>query len=148
MDPIKTKRREARWEHFSHGADIGVRGIGPSRDKAFEQAALALTAVVCNPKRVKPVQRVTVSCSAADQELLLVAWLNAVIAEMSARKMLFSRFSVRSRGLRLKAVIKGEKADPRRHAPAVEPKGATLTALDIGRWRQRGLWTVQCVVDV
>ena len=28
----------ARWEHFSHGADIGVRGNGNSLAEAFEQA--------------------------------------------------------------------------------------------------------------
>ena len=36
----------ARWEHFSHGADVGVRGFGISVEEAFEQAALALSAVV------------------------------------------------------------------------------------------------------
>ena len=25
-----------RWEHFAHGADIGVRGYGPSLEEAFE----------------------------------------------------------------------------------------------------------------
>jgi len=34
------------WEHFAHGADIGVRGSGTTLGEAFEQAALALTAVV------------------------------------------------------------------------------------------------------
>ena len=34
------------WEHFRHGADIGVRGIGTTIDAAFEGAAVALTAVV------------------------------------------------------------------------------------------------------
>ncbi len=38
-----------RWEHFEHGADIGVRGIGPTPASAFEQAALALTAVITDP---------------------------------------------------------------------------------------------------
>ena len=32
---------EPSWEHFEHQADVGVRGIGRSRDEAFEQAALA-----------------------------------------------------------------------------------------------------------
>jgi len=32
------------WEHFSHEADIGVRGVGALKERAFEQAALALTA--------------------------------------------------------------------------------------------------------
>ena len=35
-----------RWEHFHHESDIGIRGFGSTREKAFEQAALALTAVI------------------------------------------------------------------------------------------------------
>ncbi|MBT9613287.1 MAG: archease, partial [Burkholderiales bacterium] len=35
------------WEHFTHGADIGVRGFGNTPSEAFEQAALAMTAVIC-----------------------------------------------------------------------------------------------------
>jgi len=35
-----------RWEHFRHGADIGVRGIGVTQSEAFEQIALALTTVI------------------------------------------------------------------------------------------------------
>ena len=40
------------WEHFAHGADIGVRGYGLSLEEAFEQAALALAAVgrACHPE--------------------------------------------------------------------------------------------------
>ncbi len=36
----------ARWEHFPHDADVGVRGFGASAAEAFGQAAQALTAVV------------------------------------------------------------------------------------------------------
>ena len=32
-----------RWEHFTHGTEIGVRGIGPTRECAFEQACLLYT---------------------------------------------------------------------------------------------------------
>ena len=39
----------ASWEHFPHEADIGVRGRGMSAATAFEQAALALTAVITDP---------------------------------------------------------------------------------------------------
>lgn len=38
----------ARWEHFQRGADIGIRGIGPTKPQAFEQAALPLTAIDIN----------------------------------------------------------------------------------------------------
>ena len=27
------------WEHFAHGADIGIRGIAPTKEGAFEQSA-------------------------------------------------------------------------------------------------------------
>ena len=37
------------WEHFAHDADIGVRGRAATLAGAFEQAALALTAVVDRP---------------------------------------------------------------------------------------------------
>ena len=43
---------EARWEHFPHDADIGVRGFGPTVVAAFEQAALALTAVITDPGHI------------------------------------------------------------------------------------------------
>jgi len=42
------------WEHFDHGADIGVRGYGANPAEAFVQAALALTAVVTDPATVNP----------------------------------------------------------------------------------------------
>ena len=42
------------WEHFAHDADIGVRGRGATLSAAFEEAAVALTAVVTDPRRVAP----------------------------------------------------------------------------------------------
>ena len=41
--------RTAQWEHYAHGADIGVRGIGPTVEEAFEQAAVALAGVITDP---------------------------------------------------------------------------------------------------
>ena len=84
-----------RWEHFPHGADVGVRGIGASLEEAFESAAEALIAVVVDPGNVAPLERVTIRCEAPDDELLLVDWLNALIYEMATRRMLFARFDVR-----------------------------------------------------
>lgn len=138
---------EGRWEHFEHGADIGVRGIAPTRAGAFEQAALALTAVLTDPREVRPAQAVEIDCEAPDDELLLVAWLNALVSEMSVRRMLFSRFEVRLDGTRLHASAQGEPVDVARHRPAVEVKGATCTALRVARGDD-GLWRAQTVVDV
>ena len=137
----------ARWEHFEHGADVGVRGIAPTLGGAFEQAALALTAVVADPATVHAVDSVEIACQAPDDELLLVAWLNAVVSTMAVRRMLFARFEVRLDGARLQAVATGEPLDVRRHRPAVEVKGATCTALRVARTAD-GQWLAQTVVDV
>jgi tRNA nucleotidyltransferase (CCA-adding enzyme) len=137
----------ARWEHFEHMADMGVRGIGPTQEAAFEEAALALCATVADPALVQPNVLFEVDCHSPDNELLLVDWLNALIGEMSARSMIFSKFEVRIEDGRLHGRAWGECADPNRHHPAVEVKGATLTELKVAEGPD-GLWTAQCVVDV
>jgi SHS2 domain-containing protein len=134
------------WAHFSHDADIGVVGIGPTKAEAFRQAALALTAVITNPTSVKPAQPVPVFCRARSDELLLVEWLNALVYEMAVRTMLFGDFAVEIEGGVLRATAYGERVDIVRHEPAVEIKGATLTALQVAESPDG--WRVQCVVDV
>lgn len=136
-----------RWEHFDHGADIGVRGFGATKPQAFEQAALALTAVVTDPKDVAARETVAIRCEAADEELLLAAWLNAIVTEMAIRRMLFARFHVELDGTSLLGTAAGESASRRRHAPAVEVKGATYTELRVAPTPEGG-WVAQTVVDV
>jgi SHS2 domain-containing protein len=136
----------ARWEHFPHEADVGVRGFGRTAAEAFEQGGLALTAVITSAT-ITPSTSVQVSCEAPDLEMLFVEWLNAIIYEMAVRKMLFGHFEVRLAGKRLDATLWGEPVDVARHAPACEPKGATYTALKVAA-DSEGTWSAACVVDV
>jgi SHS2 domain-containing protein len=135
------------WEHFPHDADMGVRGVGATKEEAFEQAAVALTAVVTDPSDVALLEKIDVECEAPDDELLFAEWLNALIYQMSARRMLFARFEVRIDGPRLTGKAWGEPVDVGRHSPAVEVKGATYTQLKVAR-DETGAWAAQLVVDV
>ena len=137
----------ASWEHFSHVADMGVRGIGPSREEAFEQGALALCALTTDLDAVEALEKIDVHCEAPDDEVLFVDWLNAIVFEMSSRHMLFSRFQVALQGRSLRGSAWGERADPRKHPPGVEVKGATFTELAVRR-EEDGTWIAQCIVDV
>lgn len=137
----------ARWEHFRHEADMGVRGFGATPAEAFRQAALALTAVVTEPERVEPAVPVRIECENRDVEYLLADWLNALVYEMATRRMLFSRFDLSIDGAHLAATAWGETVNVSRHHPAVEVKGATLTELRVARL-PTGEWLAQCVVDV
>jgi SHS2 domain-containing protein len=142
-----TSAKTASWEHFSHDADMGVRGWGPTPAEAFAQAAVAMTAVITDPKLVRANEAVAIVCEARDLDLLFYKWLNALVFEMATRGLLFGAFEVSIDGLRLKGLARGEKVDRARHAPAVEVKGATLTELEVEE-RQPGRWLAQCVVDV
>ncbi len=143
----QTSTAAPQAELFAHGADIGVRGIGPTRERAFEQAAMALTMAVTDPALIATKDAIDVTCEAPDDDLLLLDWLNALIYEMSVRHLVFSRFAVSIAGRRLQGRAWGEPVDKARHRPATEPKGATFTELR-AEMGANGVWVAQCVVDV
>jgi len=117
-------------------------------EAAFAQAALALTAVVCDLERIEPKEQVTIECGAEDDAALLFAsWLNAVIYEMATRNMVFAKFEVAIGPQRLHARAWGEKLDVEKHRPAVEVKAATYCDLKVQQ-NDQGNWVVQCIVDV
>lgn len=125
---------------------MGVRGIAPTEAAAFEQAAVAMSALITDPSDVAAKEMITLECEAPNHELLLVDWLNSLLYEMATRRMLFSRFAVRLEGNHLHGQAWGEALDRERHQPAVEIKGATYTALRVDH--VNGQWSAQTVVDV
>ncbi|ACL73030.1 archease [Thioalkalivibrio sulfidiphilus] len=135
------------WQHFPHQADMGVRGHGETQAQAFEQAALAMTAVVTDPAGIEPREVIEIHCEAPETEILLYDFLNALVYEMAVGKRLFSRFEVRIEGEKLSATAWGEPVDVARHQPAVEVKGATFTQLQVAR-QPDGQWMAQCVLDI
>jgi tRNA nucleotidyltransferase (CCA-adding enzyme) len=114
---------------------------------AFEQAALALTAVVTDPAHIALRQSVSIACEAPSAELLLVDWLNALVLRMATDDLVFGAFEVAISGAHLDGCARGEPIDVDRHQPVVEVKGATLTALEVAQ-QPDGSWRAQCVVDV
>jgi tRNA nucleotidyltransferase (CCA-adding enzyme) len=139
--------KKKNWEHYSHTADMGVRGFGATKEEAFAAVALALVAVSFDLKKIRQDQLVEIACEEEDDELLLVRWLNCLLDEMTARKMLFSKFAVAIKGKMLTATAWGEKLNLQKHKPAVEIKGITYSDLKV-RQNENGKWTAQCIVDI
>lgn len=132
---------------FDHGADIGVLGEGRTLEESFVGAARAMFSVMVDLSGVRPLQSVEIACTASDRELLLVRWLNALLAEADLRGMVFCDFEVRLLDGGLAGTARGEPWDLERHVPGVEVKGATLTELEVARGED-GIWHAQTVVDV
>ena len=135
------------WEHFEHGADIGIRGMAATLEQAFEQAALAMTAVISDLDQVSSSHSVAIDLDGTDAELLFFSWINELIYQMAVSGLLFGRFQVSIHDGHLSAKAFGEPIDSLKHQPAVEIKGATFTELRVCK-QDDGSWLAQCVVDV
>jgi SHS2 domain-containing protein len=140
--PVKTDvlaTPRSHWEHVQAGADLGVRGIAGTKAGAYEQAALALSAVAADPAAIQQNERVEIECEGADDESLLVAWLDAVIAEMAARQMVFAHFHVELHPRRLVGSAAGERvlvdhAHTRRAVTRATFKSVRVARLASGEW--------------
>ncbi|MFC1677146.1 archease [Planctomycetota bacterium] len=139
--------KKVYWEHFDHQADIGIRGVGTEMAQAFEQAAIALTAVVTESEKVEPIREIQIACQADGDEQLFIDWISSLIYEMSTWGMLFCKFEVSIEADHLRAKVWGQQVDVEIHQPSVEVKGATYTALSV-TCDKDGKWIAQCVVDV
>jgi SHS2 domain-containing protein len=144
---LNSKTITPYWEHFEHEADIGIRGIAPTLEQAFEQTAVAMTAVITNPDQVSATKAISIRCEASDNELLLLDWINELIYQMAVQGLLFKRYQVAINSGKLSATAFGEAVDRQKHQPAVEIKGATFTELRVYQ-QPDGLWVAQCIVDV
>lgn len=141
------QKSSCRWEHFAHPSDVGIRGIGPNVNQAFEQVALALMAIITDPSRISCRDAIELHVEAPSSDLLLVDWLNQLIYEVSTRRMLFGRFEVVIENSKLRARAWGEPLKRRKHRPTVEVKAATYHQASV--WQNKdGEWVAQCVVDV
>lgn len=138
------------FELFETTADVGVRGYGSTLEEAFANAAKAMFSVMTDLPKVKPLKEVAVEVEAEDEESLLVAWLNELLAVSSIRRMLFSDFKVaveRLDGLlRLRATAYGEHVDPSRHELYTEVKAATYALIKVGRVDDR--YVAQLLLDI
>jgi len=134
------------YRHFEHVADIGIVGEGATIEKAFQEAAKAMFAVMADINKIEPKKTVNIAVMAENEEELLVEWLNALLTERDIKQMVFSRFDVKISGFKLIGTAYGEKIDHEKHDIRTEVKAATYSQLKIKK--AKGKVTVQCIVDV
>ena len=142
---------EPAWEHFEHGADIGVRGSGRDPAEAFAAAGRALLALVtADPERIESRVGCEFELQASTLESLLVAFLNELIFRLDTERLLLGHLEPVLEGQEghwtLHVRARGERYDPLAHDGTVEPKGATYTGLRVAG--DASGWVAECVIDV
>jgi SHS2 domain-containing protein len=135
------------YELVDHTADIGVRLWGPTAEEVFEQAALALFSLVCDPLEAGEIESVDVELGAEAMDLLLAAWLNELLYVFEARKLVLTQFDILELGERtVRARVSGEPLDTSRHILCGGVKAATLHELSLERRGDR--WEAFVLLDV
>jgi SHS2 domain-containing protein len=135
------------YELVDHTADIGVKVWGPTAEEVFEQAALAMFSLVCDPLDIGELETVEVSLEAESMDLLLAAWLNELLYVFEARSLVLSQFDLLELGEHsLRARVSGEPLDTSHHIVCGGVKAATLHELSLER-RDDG-WEGFVLLDV
>src|SRR6185437_7277693 len=89
---------DARAEYFAHGADIGIHGLGPTREAAFRASGSRVVSLCRRCFDASSEARTACRLRSTTRGLLLVDWLNALIYHMAVDHLLFGRFHVVNRG--------------------------------------------------
>ena len=135
------------YQYFEHEADVGIIGTGPTLEKAFEEAAKAVFNTEVDISAVEPKQKISIECSAENEDELFIEWLNKLLAEADINDMVFSEFKIKTmKNLKLKADAFGEKLDQKKHNIKTEVKGATYSMLRTGK--KDNNFFAQCIIDV
>jgi SHS2 domain-containing protein len=126
-------------------SDVKFEAYGATAAELFENAALALSSVMCSVRNVKPKDSVDVFVEGKDLQDLFFNWLGEVIALVDIHGMFFSDFKVRIQGNKLKATCFGEEAKPKNSLTVV--KSATYHEFRLEGDDQKG-WKATVVLDI
>ena len=102
------------YELVDRTADIGVRLWGPTAEEVFEQAALALFSLVCDPLQIGDLVTVDVELEAEGMDLLLAAWLNELLSIFAASRWVATSSAAASRRRRSRSSRSSVAATPGR----------------------------------
>jgi len=138
---------QSGFESFEVTADYGIRAWAPDLSGLFCEAARGLWSLLVEPTGVQAVRAYPVAVQAADQELLLVAWLNELLYLHETEGMVGREADIhRLTATDLSATIQGEPFDPARHRIVGQVKAVTYHDLRVAPTAAG--WEARVVVDV
>ncbi|MBW3539847.1 MAG: archease [Planctomycetes bacterium] len=137
------------YELFEHTADLGLWVEAADLPMLFAEAGRGLCAMlVDNAEDVRADREIhiDVSGSEAEPEYLLFDWLNELLYRFETEGFLPAEFEVSIGAEGLKAVVRGEAANPARHRMAHEVKAITYHRLSVEQ--TKGGWRAELIVDI
>jgi len=138
------------YELIPHTADLGIRVKGKTLPKLFENAGHALFSIMTDIARVKPKEEYPLEVTADNLDELMNNWLTKLLQEYVFNQHLLCRFQVselRTTNYQLRAVVRGETYNPKRHKILKEIKAVTFHNLSVRQINNK-LWQAEVIFDV
>jgi len=123
---------DLRFKPLNHPSDVGIVAFGKTPKEIFENAAFGMFSMMAELLAVEKKITLPVNVTGEDLESLLVNWLNELIYDEDAKRLLFSEFEItKISGTQLEANVRGEKIDLSRHVFYRPIKAATYNQLQV-----------------
>ena len=125
-----------KFRFLEYTADIYIAAYGNDLKEAFENAAHAAFEAMTDTRKIAQKLENTIEVKGHDEESLLYNWLEALIINFETAEMLYSEFKIlklkKIKGdFKLKAIIKGEKFNPKKHISKLGVKAVTYHRMEI-----------------
>ncbi len=141
---MTSKPAPASHRPLDHTADAGVEIDAPSREALFAEAAIALADTLTPVAGVGCAIERVLELEAANDELLLVDFLNEILFLFETEGLVFAGAVVRLEGggessspVRLRATLRGEEYDEGKHPLRSLIKAVTYHGLRVRRDGER-----------
>ena len=132
------------YEFLEHTADIKFRAYGKTFAHALSNAALAVTEIVTDVKKIKEKKQFTIIFSSEDREAMVFDFISHIIALMDGENFLTSRAEIEIDNQKLTAHLYGD------YMKNYEIHGdvKAMTYSDLIVEENKGKCMIQVVVDI
>jgi SHS2 domain-containing protein len=130
------------YRFLEHMSDAFIEAWGPTIERAFAQAGIALFETMLNTEKITLLDMEGVTAQGHDEKELLYNWLEAILLKFEIDGEALGKFDVQSihylkDNLKLTGIAHGEPYDPDKHGRKVEVKGVTYHQMMIQREKDR-----------
>ena len=130
-------------------ADMAFKAGGKTLEELFQNCGTALTSIMTDERKVRPISEVKLKAEAHDLPALLFDFLSELLFFKDAEGLVFSEFELKIRGeggeFLLEGAARGEEWDRQRHEVRTEVKAATYHQMKVEK--DGDGWTAQVVLD-
>ena len=142
----KPKVSQIPYKFLPHTADVRIKAYGKTLEEAFMNSAYAVTDVVTDHKKIKPVTEKIIKVEAEDQESLLYDFLEQFLVLIDSEGFLLNEIKeLKITNNKLTAKIAGD-THPENYEIHTHVKAMTYQEMSIKKEKDK--YTIQFIVDI